>query len=422
MRRRDERDFHKLWAGTLVSDIGSQITLFALPVMAVSTLAVSGRQIGLLQACYTLPFLLMPIPAGVWLERRPLRPVLIAGNLVCAALVLSIPVADVLGRLRLSQLFAVAALGGAATIVCDITQTSFVPRIVVADRLAAANSRLAIGLAVGVTAGPGLAGVLSAVGGPSFALTMDGATYLCCAAALAGIRHRDRPPDDLVTGRSVGAEVRAGLRTVFGTPSVRAIAIHTALFNGGIQVVSVAIVVYFIRDLAYGSAAYGIVLLGGGAGAVLGSLAAPALIRRLGYGWTLLAMMGVTVNAFWVVPAAHGAPATVIALCAVALAVGLTGSGAAGVVAVTVRQLVTPKTLHAKMNASYQLVNFSAIPLGAIASGILVDRVGARDTLWIAAAVLVVSVTPLTHRAVRSLGKVLTPPTTDPAALPTAPD
>jgi MFS family permease len=408
--RAEERDFRLLWAGDAVSHVGSQITLFALPVLAVSTLEVTGSQIGLLHALYTLPFLLVPIPAGVWLERRPLHTVLISGHLVCAALVLSLPLAGVLDRLGLTQLYTVAVLGGAVVTICDIAKVSFVPRLVAADRLAAANSRLAIGLAVAVTAGPVLAGVLTAAGGPSLALTVDGATYLFAAAALARLHYRDRATAEPEPGRRmVRAEVRAGLRTVFGSPAIRNMAIHTALFNGGVQVLSVAIVVYFVRDLGYSGAAYGVLMMCGGAGAVLGAAVAPALIRRLGHGPTLLATIGVTVNAFWVFPSAHGSTAAMVILCGLALAAGLGGSGVAGVAGVTVRQLLTPKELHARMNASYHLVGLSSIPVAAIVSGYLVDRLGARDTLWIAAVVMAISVVPLAHRAVRSLGTVLGP-------------
>jgi len=415
-RARNERDFRLLWTGDAISHVGSQITLFALPVLAVSALEVSGSQIGLLQALYTLPFLLVPVPAGVWLERLPLRTVLVWGHLVCAALVLSIPLAGVFDRLGLAQLYTVAVLGGATVVICDIAKVSFIPRLVVADRLAGANSRMAVGLAVAVTAGPVLAGVLTATGGPSLALTVDGATYLIAAVVLARLVHHGRATAAPATGqRMILAEARAGLRAVFSSPAIRNMAIHTALFNGGVQVLTVSIVVYLVGDLGFGGAAYGLVMMFGGAGAVFGAAVAPALIRRLGHGPTLLVVMAVTINAFWVFPSAHGSTATMVVLCGLALAVGLGGSGVAGVTGVTIRQLVTPKELHARMNASYHLIGTSSIPVAAILSGFVVDRVGARDTLWVAAVVLVISVLPLTHPSVRSLGKVLGPPTDVPA-------
>ena len=406
----DESDFRKLWAGDVVSQVGSQITVLALPFMAVATLNASGSQIGILQALYTLPFLLVPLPAGVWLERRPLRPTMISLNLVCAALVLSVPLASALGWIGLAHLYVIAVLGGAATVTSDIAKMSLVPRLVRADRLGAANSRINMGVAAGVTASPGLAGLLIGVGGAPFALVVDGATYVFCTAALMSILQRE-PLHDRTNAprRDIRKEVVVGLRTVFATPPVRNIAIHASLFNGGIQLMSVALVVYFVRELGFSSTAYGTVLFCGGIGAVLGSLAAPALIRRLGHGPAMLGALAVTVPAFWVLPAVHGSRGAMIAWCSVALAVGLTGSGVGGVVSVTVRQTLTPKALHARMNASFQLMNFGTIPVGALAGGLLVDRMGAHDTLWVAAAVLVIAVTPLAPRAVRSLGKVLDP-------------
>ncbi|WP_372352814.1 MFS transporter [Streptomyces sp. KL116D] len=68
---RQDGDFRRLWAGDAVSQLGSQITIFALPYMAVASLDASADQVGLLQALCTLPFLLVPLPAGVWLENRP---------------------------------------------------------------------------------------------------------------------------------------------------------------------------------------------------------------------------------------------------------------------------------------------------------------------------------------------------------------
>lgn len=414
--RGDESDFRLLWTGDIVSQIGSQITLFALPYLAVVALRAGGGQIGPLQALYTLPFLLVPLAAGVWLERRSLRSVLVATNLGCAVLVLSVPLLAAAGRLSLTQLYVIAVLGGAATVTAEIAKLTLVPQLVRADRLATANSRLGIGIAVGITAGPGLAGLLTGAVGAPFALIVDGATYVFCVATVLRIRHREpahRPPP----GRDLRAELADGLRTVFGTPPVRWIAIHAALFNAAVQVLSVAVLLYFVRDLGFGGGAYGVVLLCGGVGAVLGSLAAPALIRRLGHGRAMLGALGLCVNAFWFLPLAHGGRTVTVVWFALTLLVGLIGSGVGGVVATTVRQLLTPVALHRKMNGSYQMVNFGAIPVGALVGGALADRLGAHTTLWVAAAVLVVAVTPLAARPVRSLGPVLVQAEPDP--LPT---
>jgi predicted MFS family arabinose efflux permease len=407
--KRDERDFRRLWAGDAVSQIGSQITLFALPYTAVAVLHASGGQVGVLQALYTLPFLLVPLFAGVWLENRTRRPVLIVMNLICSVLVFSVPVARVFGDLGLEQLYLIAVLGGTATLISDIAKTSLVPQLVAADRLAWANSRLNAGLAVGATSGPGLAGWLTALVGAPNALIADGLSYVWCVVAVWHMRYREPAPVRR-PARNLRKEAQDGLRAVFGTPVVRNIALHAALNNGGVELASVALVVYFVRVMAYGSAAYGLVLMCGGVGAVAGTVAAPLLIRRLGHGHAMLGALAVSVNAFWILPAAHGSRTVVVVLFALAMAVACAGTGIGGVVAMTVQQLLTPAELYSRMNASYRLVTFGPVPVGALLGGLLVQRFGAHATLWIAPLILTAGVLPIALRPVRTLGKVLEAP------------
>jgi predicted MFS family arabinose efflux permease len=411
--RPDERDFRRLWAGDAVSQLGSQVTLFALPFTAVAVLHTSGGQVGVLQALYTISFLLVPLPVGVWLEHRERRPVMIATNLLCAALVFSVPLAAAFGALRLPQLDIVALLGGAATVTGEIAKLSTVPHLVTEDRLASANSRLNAGIAIGATAGPGIAGWLTALVGAPNALVADGISYLFCAGTLSRVRRlgiapaTPDPTTAVAQQRNARAELKEGLHTVFGTPPVRAIAIHAAIYNAGIQLVVVSLIVYFVRDLGYGSGAYGVVLMVGGLGAVAGTLLAPLLIRATGHGPAMLVPLAFAANAFWVLPAIHASRAATIVWFSAAVMIGSAGAGTAAVVSSTIRQRITPKRLHARMNASFQIMQSGTIPIGAIAGGILVDAVGAHTTLWIGPAVLLLGVLPLTAPAVRSLGRLI---------------
>ncbi|RII13397.1 enterobactin exporter EntS [Streptomyces sp. YIM 130001] len=402
---RQDGDFRRLWAGDVVSQLGSQITLFVLPYMAVTTLHASADQVGLLQALYTLAFLLVPLPAGVWLENRARRPVLIWMCLISAGLVLSVPIVDAVGSLSLAHLYAVALMGGAGAVISDIAKVSLVPQLVGPDKLASANSRLNVGLAVGGTAGPGLAGWLTALVGASNALVLDGCSYLWCALMTSRLLHREPPPPADRPARNLPKEVREGLHTVFRTPSVRNIAVHAALNNAGAQLLNVVLVIHLVRDRGYGSAAYGLVLVCGGVGAVVGTLAAPRLIRTFGYGRAMLGVLAISVNAFWILPLVDGSRTVVVTSFALALGITSVGTGVGGVVSVTVRQLLTPPRLHSRMNASYRMVTYGTVPVGALLGGLLVERIGAQATLWILPFVFTAAVLPLVHRTVRSLGK-----------------
>src|SRR6266550_6349018 len=110
------REFLKYWTASAVSDVGSQITALALPLIAALTLDATPWQMGLLSAAGGAPILLVGLFAGVWVDRVRRRPVMIATDLGRAALLLIIPLAAVTGALRIELLYAVLLLTGALTV------------------------------------------------------------------------------------------------------------------------------------------------------------------------------------------------------------------------------------------------------------------------------------------------------------------
>src|SRR5262245_36478451 len=89
-------DFVKLWVSQTVSLTGSQVSLLALPLVAVA-LGAGALQMGWLAAAQTLPMLLFGLPAGTWIDRLPRRPVLVATDLGQGLVLAAIPVAALLG-------------------------------------------------------------------------------------------------------------------------------------------------------------------------------------------------------------------------------------------------------------------------------------------------------------------------------------
>src|SRR5581483_6035524 len=146
--------------GQTVSQVGTQITLLALPLLAITTLHATPFQVGLLAASETLPFLLVGLPAGVWVDRARRRPLLILTDLGRAVLLATIPVAKALGGLTLGQLFVVAFGTGTLTVLFDVAYLAYVPSVVDADALLKANSRLEISRSGAQLVGPGLGGAL----------------------------------------------------------------------------------------------------------------------------------------------------------------------------------------------------------------------------------------------------------------------
>jgi MFS family permease len=396
------RDFRLLWTGDLVSQLGSEISLFALPLVMVSVLHASGSQVGALVALYTIPFFALPLFVGVWQERRDRRPVMITVDLLRGLLVFSIPAVALTGHLSLAHVYGVALLVGSLTVVYDIAAKSYLPRLVTTDQLGPANSRLTADQAIGATIGPGVAGWFAGALGAASALFLDAISYLVSAVLLMRVRHREAPAEP-TAGRNLRREMADGVKAVFANPPVRSIALHAALYNAGGELISIAFLIYFVRNLGLSTVLFGLVTVIGGLGAIAGALGVPALFGRIGYGRSLLVALAIATFPYFLLPLAEGSSTTVFWLSALGFFLGFAGSGAGSVVAVTVRQRVTPPELLARSNATYRLMNFGTIPVGALLAGLLVDRFGGRTTLWVAPLILLASVLPVANRSIWSL-------------------
>lgn len=115
---------------------------------------------GLLGTLETLPYLLLGLFAGALVDRWPRRPILITADLVRALLLAIVPIAFLLGALRLEVVFAVGLLVGIFNVFFVVGYGAFVPSVVAATNLVEGNSRLALSQQVARVVGPGLAGAL----------------------------------------------------------------------------------------------------------------------------------------------------------------------------------------------------------------------------------------------------------------------
>ncbi|MEV4603147.1 MFS transporter [Amycolatopsis sp. NPDC049253] len=379
--------FAALWTGDLVSQLGSQITLFVLPLLAVTALHADGGQVGLLQALYLAPVVLVPLVGGLWLERRAKRPVMITLDLVRAVLVTSIPLLWLTGTASLTLVYVVAFAGGSMSVLCDIAATSYVPHLVPGEQLASANGALSANQATGAAIGPAVAGWLAGAFGP-VALLFDALTYVFSAVALAGVRHRE-PIPARPARRDLRRELRDGFTAVWGEPRLRALVLHAALYNASIELVTVGFLVYFVRDLGHSGAAYGVLMAIAGAGAVTGALLGPRLLGRVGYGPAAVTGLAFSTTGYVLLPT--GVPV----LCGITFFLATAGAVSTSVVAVTLRQRLTPPELYARVNATYRLLGSGTLPFGAGAAGLIVDAFGARTALWAAPVALVCSTLPV---------------------------
>src|ERR687894_617584 len=152
---RRDHDFARLWLGESVSAVGTQISLLAIPLVAVQLLNATPGQMGMLGALGTIPYLLFAVLAGVWVDRSRKRPLLIGAHLAEAALLLLIPVLAMLDVLRLGHLYAIVCGLGIGKVLFEVAYQSYLSQLVQRDDLVQANSRLSASTSVAEIAGPG---------------------------------------------------------------------------------------------------------------------------------------------------------------------------------------------------------------------------------------------------------------------------
>jgi MFS family permease len=377
------RDFRHLWAAETVSELGTQVTLLALPVVAVTVLAATPLQMGVLSALETAAFLLIGLPAGAWVDRWRRKRVLVTADLVRAVVLATVPVAYLLDALSLGQLFAVAAVAGTATVFFDVAYQSYLPALVDRDLLVDGNGKLEASRAVAQVAGPGLTGVLLRVLGAPLLVLIDAVSFLLSALFLGSIARPDTVPDR-ATRRPLRTEIAEGLGFVVRHPLLRRIVACTGSSNLFGSMATALLVLYVIRTLGLSESTLGFVFSVGAVGGLVGAATAAWFTRWVGEG-----------RAIPLSAVAFAAAAAFLPLAAVAAPVVLLVTGwfllswavvVYNVVQVSFRQRLCPPGLLGRMNASVRFIVFGTMPVGGLLGGVLGQWLGVLPALWIATA------------------------------------
>lgn len=383
-----QRAFRTLWAAYSVSMLGSQVTLLALPLTAVLVLHASAAQMGLLTAAGAAPHFFVSLFAGVFVDRRRRRPVMVVADAGRALLLLSIPAAALAGVLSLAQLYLVALLTETLTVFYVVASSSFLPSLVGRGRLLEANGRLTASYSAAQVGGPGLAGLLIQLVTAPVAIVADAASFVFSALAIGrGLRGSEPAPAPAETrGGAIGREIAAGLRFMLGQPLLRATACFTSTLNFFNTVIFTVLVLYATRDLGIGPAALGLILASGAAGSLAGALLAGRLARRLGVGRATAWGGTLTALGCLAYPLAGGPrPLAVAVLLAGEL---LTGFAVVNldINQVSLRQALTPERMLGRTGASGRFITWGVRPFGALLAGWLGTAFGLRATLAVGAA------------------------------------
>jgi MFS family permease len=377
------RDFvyRRLWTSILISSFGAQITLLALPLTAAILLHASPSQMGLLTFMEILPYVLLSLPSGVWLDRVKKLPVYVAGEIVIAISVASVPLAWWLGYLTMPWLYFVGFLIGvvntSAGTAAQIVLTQIVPR----ERLIEAHAKNALATSGSEVAGPATAGALIKLLSAPFALLADAILLLSSALILRKIHIEEHRPK--VEKGVFWRDLKIGLSFVFKQKILISLAIAVGTWQFFYNAALVVQILYASRILGLSEEAIGLSYVGLGFGSILGSIYGNRISRRLGpgpcmvlgftmcgVGWTCLAFA--PNNAFGII-------AFVFMLMCFAI-----GGVLIFINFLALRQAVTPEPLLGRMTSTMRWLILLPAGPGALVGGWIAEWLDLHYTLGFA--------------------------------------
>lgn len=380
-----DRNFLTLWGGQAFSQFGAQITELAVPVLAVLALNATEWEVGLLNAAQVAAFLVVGLPAGAWIDRMRKRRVMIWADLLRAVALASLPVLAILGVLEIWHMIVVALVMGVATVFFDVSYQSIIPSLVRSNQIAEANGKLQSTYELANIAGPGIGGWLIGVLTAPLAILATVATYLVSFVALLFTRDHEqlRAPEDR---KPLVPEIGEGLRWVFGNPLLRRIVGTTGGGNFFGTIATTLLPIFLLRDLGFTPEMLGLVFSVGAIGGVVGAIATPRIVARLGEARAIpVSAIAFCVAPFFL-PVASLFPALAFPFLAVQGFIMSFTVLLYNITQVTFRQRITPPRLLGRMNASIRFVVWGVMPIAALLAGALGTWIGTVPTLWIAAA------------------------------------
>ena len=380
--------FRSFWIGETISVIGDQLTLLAMPLVAVLVLDADAKDMGLLTAVSLLPHLLFSMPAGVWLERiQHRRRVMIAVDIGRAALIASVPAAYIAGVLTMQQLYVVGFLAGSLTVLFDLSWSTVFVAIAPRELYVQGNSLLQGSRSLSYVVGPALGGTLVQVLTAPIALAVDAVSFIVSALFLTRVK-ADEP---LVEPDPAGIRERfaAGLRFATRDPIIRPALLAAATINFFNFAFSALFVLYATRYLGVTPGTLGLALGVGAIGGLIGAVIAGPIGQRIGVGPATALGCILFPAPLILIPLVSGPPEVIFG----ALLVSEFGAGL-GVMILDVNAGAillarTPDRIRARATGAFRTLNYGIRPIGAFLGGVLGTAIGVRETL------LIMSIAPM---------------------------
>ncbi|MEH6372928.1 MFS transporter [Streptomyces sp. KLMMK] len=382
---RRHRDFRLLWCGETAGKFGASVTGVAMPLIAVTHLHADTFTVGLLTAATWIPWLIIGLPVGAWVDRSRRRPIMLAAAAISFVLFAGVPLAARAGQLSMGLLLAVALLTGTAAVFFQTAYSAYLPSILEPDDQPEGNAKLHGSAAAAQIAGISSGGLIAQFTGAVNAMFANAATFLVSLLCLSGIRHREARPTR--TARHSGtlvSDIGEGLRLVAHDPWLRTLTLFGATSNLALMGYQSILVVFLVRTVGLDPGPVGAIIAAAGTGGVAGALAARRTAGRVGTARaTLLFELGLPVCALLIPLTTDGAG---VLLCIAGGFCVSAGVVAGNVIKASFQQRYCPPELLGRLTATTAFLNYGTIPLGALLGGTLGEALGLHAAMWITTA------------------------------------
>ncbi|MHA7181120.1 MFS transporter [Arthrobacter sp. MDB2-24] len=406
------QNFRALMVSSTSGVLGNAVAAVALPIIAAVELDASNFEVAALAGMTFLPWLLFGLVIGVWVDRLPRKPVMLASLVVRVIVLALLPVGYWLGFLSTPLLFGAAFVAGITSVFFQLADAALVQQAITADELMEGNGLITGSGAAADAAGRSAAGWLTSAAGASNTLVVQLATSIVSLVAIQRLDVAEvvQPQSD----RRVLREMYEGLRYTFSTAPLRAILFNAALWNLGGNIAASLIVLLVLRTLGESEVWLGLLLAAASVGGAVGGVTANRMGERFGSGplwrWSM-------------VPGVFGYASLLIITPGWGMAWGILGMFTMGasvawniVVGSSFRQRVCPPGMMGRLGAASRTVSWGMLALASLLAGILAEMVGIREAVLIGVVIactapLVALLGPL--RGVRRLEDLVEAPAAD---------
>jgi MFS family permease len=374
------RDFLLLWSGQSVSALGSGISSLALPLLILA-LTGSPTIAGLVSGAGSLIYFILTLPAGALADRWDRKRVMILCNALLGLNMASIPVALLIGRLTITQLFINSLVSGACTIFLYVAEKASLPRVVTKQQLPKAMAQYEASESGIELISPSLGGILYSIA-RAFPFVADAVSYLLLTGALFFIR-KEFQQERSDTRQRLFSEIREGIVWLWRHPLLRTMTLLMAGYFFVLALGDELPLIVVAQSHGATPAIIGLIFAAGGIGGLVGAFCAPWLQKRYRVGRITIAVHW----GFALLWPLYALAPNVLLLGVLGIVVGFIDQ-IHDVIWISYRVGLIPDALQGRVTSTYRLISRSLRPLGLALSGICIQRIGAPQTFLVAAACL----------------------------------